>query len=117
MPSLFAIKEDSTIKLLSSYVDDLNANKPNKLWTQLREAGWVFGEAKVLSTFLGVAASYPTAGSRLLHLSQGDYLALVVKRYEERTGVVLKPRRTLPTDEPPTTDEQNEAGKGVRGDS
>ena len=101
--------------LIANYVDDFAAVMTNESrdeeWTALRKI-WKFDPPRRSERFLGIEMHYPGETLRHLVLHQGEYLSLVIARYEAAVGYQVKERVNLPTDEPewPAEDYRCEAG-------
>jgi len=137
-------EEPGRPSIMANYVDDcgaaLSGGMADVLWTLLAKR-WRFSKPYPMCRFLGVKLSYPLllegkgdevgetefadavvrepAGSerlRLLDLHQGEYLAVVISRYEKASGTTVRTNVNLPTKEPDPFEEEspNEAGTLVR---
>jgi len=105
-------------QLMANYVDDLAAllspDSREDAWTKIRRT-WKFDDPRLAERFLGIVR-YISQCKRYCELSQSDYLAGVVARYEDATGKTLPARKTLPTCDPtpPEQEYKAEAGTIVR---
>ena len=103
---------------ISSYVDDLagaiSSKDPKKIWDELRARGWIFENEKELTKFLGVVIKKNSP--RWYELSQEDYVTHLVQVHEERRGVVLRARVTMPEVAPEHAKGPLECGTDIRSD-
>ena len=84
------------------------------VWSNIRKL-WKFDDSRLASLFLGIVRKVSEC-KRYCELSQSDYMANVVAKYESATGKTIAARTTLPDREPvtPDPDYKRESGTIVR---